>query len=77
MVEVEEEMVGHRVTTDLHKLVGVPTVSAFQGNSDKLRNWLVSIGKRQLKGYNAALGAVSEFIGDHLARDPQLRWTEL
>lgn len=28
-VEVEEEMVGHRVTTGLHKLLWAPRVSAF------------------------------------------------
>lgn len=58
------------------------------GSPGKLRNWLASIGEGQLiyelperrtvyLAYHAAEGSVSEFIGDQLARGPQLSWTEL
>lgn len=69
-------------------MLGGSRVPAFEVNPKDLKDWLASLEKGWLIyelsnremvyiGFNAAVGTVSDFIGDHLVRGPHLTWKVL
>lgn len=76
---MEKEGVEQRLPVDLKKLLGRPRISAFDGNSRDLRDWLATLDKSCIVyglmdlAYDATRWKASEFVNGLLARWPSLR----